>query len=806
MLNIRSPFSRTGGFKIGWRNLRRHKTYAAINIIGLSLGIACAILIFTLIEFHLSFDTFHHDKKDIYRVVTEFHDEKIDYSAAVPQPVGRAFRNDYAFAEKTARVVSYHDVLISLPGEKEVKKFREEDQVAFAEPSFFEIFDFPLAEGNPHTALSNPNSAILTRSIAKKYFGDQPAIGQRIRLQNKIDFTVTGVLKDIPVNTDRKQGIYLSYADLRTYSSWLASDSSWGGIYSGSMCFVRLRPSVTAEQVNRALFPGFSKKYYQGRDAKIWRFRLQPLSDIHFNSDFDGYADKKYLWALAFIGLFLIITACVNFVNLATAQALQRSKEVGIRKVLGGLRSQLFWQFMAETTLITTFALLLAYGIAWLALPALNQLLNTRMALHLFSDWKLPVFLLLLSVLVIFLSGSYPALVLARFQPALALKNKLSQAHVGGFSLRRILVVTQFAICQALIIGTIVIASQMYYSKSIDLGFNKEAIVTLPIPIHDKTKMNTLRDQLASVAGVEKITLCHQPPASNSNDNTGVRYDTRTEDEHWGINMKNADDQYLSTFDLKLVAGRNFYPADTTREFVVNETFVKKLNLPSPQDVIGKRLSINGGSITAPIVGVVKDFHNYSLHNEIPAICIMPDYDRYQSCSMKINLANTRSALASFEKIWNSLYPDYLYSYYFLDDRLAEFYEMDKIMLTLVEVFAGIAIFIGCLGLYGLVSFMAVRKTKEIGVRKVLGAGLQHILWLFGKEFSRLILIAFFIAAPLAWYAMHQYLQDFKYRIPIGAGIFAMAILFTFLIAALTVGYRSLRSALANPVKSLRAE
>ncbi len=792
-------------FKIGWRNLQRHKAYAFINIIGLSLGIACAILIFTLISFHSSFDDFHHDKDRIYRIVTEFHDEKIDYEAAVPQPLGKAFRNDYSFAEKIARVISYHDVLISVPGEKEIKKFQEEDQVAFAEPEFFDIFNFPLAEGDPFTALSNPHSALLTQTIAKKYFGTAPAIGKTIRMDNKTDFTITGILKDLPSNTDRKQGIYLSYDDLKDRNAWIASDSSWGAMVSGSMCFIRLKPSITPEQVNKA-FSQFSAKYYKGRDAKIWQFHLQPLSDIHFNSDFDGYADKKYLWALGFIGLFLIVTACVNFVNLATAQALNRSKEVGIRKVLGSLRSQLFWQFMAETTLITGFALIVAYGLALIALPSLNQLFKSKMELHLFSSWPLPLFLLILSGLVIFLSGSYPGLVLARFQPVLALKSKLSQAHIGGFSLRRILVVTQFTICQILIIGTIVIASQMHYSKNIDLGFNKDAIVTLPIPIHDKTKMNTLRDRLTAIAGVEKITLCHRPPASNSNNTTEVRYDNRSEDEHWSINLKSGDDHYLSTFGLKLVAGRNFYPSDTIREFVVNETFVKELNLPSPQDVLGKRLSVNGGSMTAPIVGVVKDFHNYSLHNEIAATCIMPDYNSYESCSIKINLANTRSALAAFEKTWNDIYPEYLYSYHFLDDGIAEFYEMDKIMLTLVEVFAGIAIFIGCLGLYGLVSFMALRRTKEIGVRKVLGANFGNILWLFGKEFSRLLLIAFVIAAPIAGYSMHRYLQDFKYRIEIGAGIFILAILFTFLIAALTIGYRSVRSALANPVTSLRSE
>ncbi|HZE83246.1 MAG TPA: FtsX-like permease family protein, partial [Puia sp.] len=447
------------------------------------------------------------------------------------------------------------------------------------------------------------------------------------------------------------------------------------------------------------------------------------------------------------------------------------------------------------------------YGIAEAVMPSLNQLLKSDMRLHLFSGWQLPVFLLALALIVIFLSGSYPGLVLARFQPILALKSKISQKHIGGFSLRRILVVTQFAISQMLIIGTIVIASQMHYSQTTDLGFSKDAIVMLPVPQRDDLlKMKTLKTRLAAVSGVEKISLCWQAPAASNNNNTGVHYDNRAEDEHWGINLKNADDQYLSTFDLKLVAGRNIYPSDTLTEFVVNETFVKKLNLTSPQEVIGKRLAINGGSESAPIVGVVKDFYNYSFHSEVSPICIYSDHNGYSNCAVKLNPNSLRTALPAFEKIWNETYPDYLYAYQFLDDRIRKFYETDTIMLRLIEAFACIAIFIGCLGLYGLVSFLAQRKTREIGIRKVLGAGVHNILWLFGKEFSRLLFIAFVIAAPIAWWVMSRYLEDFKYRIPIGANIFALAILVTFMIAALTVGYRSLRSALANPVKSLKTE
>ena len=791
-------------FKIAWRNLKRNKGYALLNIVGLSLGIACSILIFVLVSYHLSFDTFHKNKDRVYRLTTEWHTETVSHSAAVPQPLGKAFRNDFTFAEKTARVVDYDNKLITIPG-PENKKFMEEKGVVFAEPAIFDILDFPLVKGNKKTVLLQPNEALVTEKIAHKYFGNEDPMGKTIRFNNLINFTITGILKDIPPNTDRRQEIYVSYANLKDYSSWIASDSSWGGVYSGSQCFTLLKPSVTMAQVNKA-FPLTVQKYYSGRDLKEWNFKLQPIADMHFNPDYDGYADKKYLWALFFIGVFLIVTACVNFINLATAQALNRSKEIGIRKVLGSLPRQLFWQFITETFLITIFAVLLAYGLAELTLPYLNALFKSNMHLYLFTSLQLPLFLLALTVIVVFFSGSYPGLVLARFQPILALKSKLSQKHIGGFSLRRVLVVTQFAISQMLIIGTIVIASQMHYSKSSDLGFNKDAIIVLPLHGDDQLKMKTLKTRLSAVGGVEKISLCWQPPASGSNNNTNVRYDTRPEDEHWSVNLKSADDQYVSTFGLKLVAGRNLYPSDTLREFLVNETFVKKLNLKSPEEVIGKRLSVNGGSHTAPIVGVVKNFYNYSFHSKVSAICIFAGASNYSTCAIKINAKNLKPALASFEKIWSETYPEYLYKYDFLDEKLKEFYELDSIMLTLIEAFACIAILIGCLGLYGLVSFMAVRKTKEIGVRKVLGARIQSILWMFGKEFTILLVIAFVIAAPVAGYAMYKYLMDFEYKINIGAWVFVAAIGCTFLIAFVTVGYKSLKASLANPVISLRTE
>lgn len=795
-------------FKIAWRNLKRNKAYAAINVIGLSLGIACSILIFVLVSFHFSFDDFHKNKDRIYRIVTEIHNEEISHTPGVPPPFTKAFRSDFTFAEKTARAVTFWGELISIPSEKENKKFQEDNGITCVEPEFFDIFNFPLVQGNMKTALSEPNTAIITQKIAKKYFGTEDAIGKIIRVDNKTDFKITGILKDLPLNTDRKQEIYVSNLSMKDLSPWIAKEDTWGGINSETHCFVLLKPGVTPATVEKA-FPAFMKKYYANNpvNQKAFRFKMQPLSDIHFNPDYNGVTEKKYLWALSLVGLFLIITACVNFINLATAQALNRAKEVGIRKVLGSMRMQLFWQFIAETSLITFFAVLLAYGLAKLGLPYLNGLFKTELDINPFMNVGLLTFTVIAAVVVIFLSGAYPGLVLSGFQPVAALKGKLSQKNIGGFSLRRVLVVAQFAISQMLIIGTIVIASQMKFSKQSDLGFRKDAIVMLPVPANDsvgRLKMETLRNRLAEVPGVEKISFCMQAPASDNNNTTDILYENRPKEELWAVNSKDADDQYAPTFDLKIVAGRNIQKSDTIREFLVNETLVRKLNLKSPQDILNKNIKVDGKR--ALVVGVVKDFYNYSFRTDIAPIAIFSNYGNYQNCAVKINLARVKPTLTAIEKIWNDTYPEYVYNYQFLDERIAKFYELDDILLKLIEAFAGIAIFIGCLGLYGLVSFMALQKTKEIGVRKVLGASFSNILWLFGKEFSRLLIIAFLIAAPLAWWAMYKYLQDFKYRIPIGAGIFVLAILCTFIVAAITVGYKSIRASVANPVKSLRTE
>lgn len=779
------------------RTLTRHKSYTLINVLGLVLGMSCGILIFSLVNYHLGFDKFHAKADRIYRVTSELHNETVTKYGSVPQPIGAAMRDDYPFVEKASMLISFGGN-ISFPSRRDNAKFS--DGVAYTEPDFFEIMDFPFVAGNPETALSLPNTAVITEELAEKYFHSEDAIGKSFRLDNKTDITITGILKNLPEKTDIRQQIYVSYPTISQTTPWL---NTWGGFLSATQAYVLLKPGTDAVKADEAM-ASISTKYYNAKDAKTFKFHLQPLSDIHMNQEFGGVIAKSQLIALSFIAVFLIITACVNFINLATAQALGRSKEIGVRKVMGSMKGQLFWQFITETALITFVAFLIATGLSYISLPYMNDLLSTRITIDLLKDSNQSIFIVCLLLVVTFISGSYPGLVLAGFQPIMALKGKLTQKQVGGFSIRKGLVVVQFAISQTLIIGTIVVTSQMRFNSQADMGFKKDAIVLLPVPETTTAKQSAMRARFSQLPEVEKITFLNVPPASPQNNiDTGIRYAGRPEDEKFNIFYKTGDPEYLSTFGLKLVAGRNLAQSDTTREYLLNETAVKKLGI-APEEAIGKNVSINRRK--GIIVGVMKDFHNASFRQKIDPICLTTRADNYSQCALKVSGRNLPATLAAIEKAWNETNPEYIYNYQFLDEHLQHFYETDQLMLQLMWLFAAIAIFIGCLGLYGLISFMAAQKTKEIGVRKTLGAGVGSIVWLFGKQFAQLLTIAFVIAAPIGWWLMNKYLADFQYHIDLSATIFIAAIGTTFLISIITVGYRSVKAAMMNPVKALKSE
>ena len=789
--------------KIAVRNLKSNKAYTLINVAGLALGMSCAILIFILVKYHLSIDNFHANADRIYRIVTEQHRDDISYQPSVPAPLGKVFRNDYTFGEKVARIATFDQSPITLKDGKELRKFK--DDIAFTEPEFFDIFNFPLLLGNKATVLNAPGTAIITEKIAHKYFANENPIGKSFWLDNKIAFTITGILKDLPENTDQKAGIFVSYTSLKSYNEWLASDDSWGGIQGAMKCFVLLRPGVSVSQVEK-VFPAYVAKY-RPNSKNVHHYKLQPLAEVHFDPRYDGAMEKRNLWILSVIGAFLIASACVNFVNLATAQAFKRSKEVGVRKVLGGLKVQLFWQFISETFLISMTAILIALLAAYLLLPAANSFFKIRLSLNPLSDSSLTLFILALGLVVTFFAGSYPGLVLARFQPIIALKGKLSQSSIGGFNTRRMLIVIQFTISQVLIIGMIVIIKQMRYTNQVDLGFDKEAIVMIPLGTDStNVKMMTLKDQISEMAGVEKISLCFAAPASQQAWNNGIRFDNQSEEVNFKTSIKAGDANYVPTFGLEVVAGRNIFPADSVREFLVNEAFLKKLNITNPQDAIGKVIAANGGTMVAPIVGVLKDFHDRSFHEDINAVAITSYAVNYSDLAVKLNLTHAKQTLEDIEKAWSEKYPDQIYEVQFLDESIARFYETEERMLKLIQVFSFIAIFIGSLGLYGLVSFMVAQKTKEIGIRKVLGSNAPQILWIFGKEFLTLILVAFAIAAPFAGWAMNGWLNDFKFHINIDVWVFAISLIFTLLIALLTVIYKAYKAVLMDPVRSLRSE
>ncbi len=799
--------------KIAYRTLLRYKVYTALNVLGLTLGLTCAILIFMMVKFHLSFDQYHSKADRIVRIVSLFNTPDGEFhTAGVPAPLGEAARSEIAPLEEVSMVYTENNVTVALmEGNVPTKKFKEDNGgVFFVEPDLFPILDIKILKGNVQD-LKQPNVVFLTEKTVKKYYGDTDPIGKILRFDAKLNVKVAGVIQDFPSNTDIKGAMIASYATRDTYDPSFPENMKkhWGGVNSATQCYALLKPNTTIDQVQK-LTPAFMAKHYTNAEERKSRLlHIQPLADIHFNDNYNGVIPKKMITTLGIIGLLLLITACINFVNMATAQALKRSKEVGVRKVMGSSRGQLFWQFIAETAIITIVAGIISYILSSALFPLLSnwqeELIGYRMIFAELIDLHFWIIFILTIVVVIFISGSYPGFVLSGFNPVVALKGRISTQSLGGVSIRKALVVTQFVITQILVIGTIVVSSQMNHFIKSEMGFKHDAILQIPVPQNDNaTKLQTLKTQFKSISSIEKVSLINTPPMSQNQNTTDVQYNNRKESEKFSIYIKFADVDYLNLYGVKVVAGRNLMPSDTVREFLVNEETVKRLGEKTNNDVLNKKMTIWGK--TGTVVGVVKDYHVMTLHEKIPPLALSTMTHMYQTIAVKMNMADSQNTIKKLDKIWSATFPDFVFEYEFYDEAIGKMYQMETAMLGLIQAFALIAILIGCLGLYGLVSFMVAQKTKEVGVRKVLGASVGQILWLFGKEFSFLILIAFAIAAPTAWWVLNSWLQDFEYRIQIGVGVFAVAIFVTGMIAVITVGWQSSRAALANPVKSLRTE
>ena len=789
-------------FKIAWRSLVKRKVFTGINILGLSIGFGSAILIYLFLGYHYSFDGFHVNKDRIYRMATEEHMDNVDYSASVPPAFAKVFQEEYAYADKVAKIMDRDGLVVDVDRNGNIAKYKRD--VLFAQQDFFKIFSFPLVDGSNNISISAPNTAVVTESEALELFGTVDAVGKTFVLENDKTIEITGILKDIPSTSFLEAEIFISFENLKDFSEF-GYGENWGGITTNLQCFALLKPNQDIAHIESVLLE-LPKKYRpNSKNAHV--YKLQPLSKIHLNEEYGGL-DPVFLIVFGIIGLFLLIIASINFINISTAQAFYRSKEIGIRKVLGGFKKQLFWQFLSETFLISIFAIIIGFGMAVFFLPSFNELFNIQLSFQSLLNLKFFGFLLTLLVLVSLLSGAYPGILLSRIVPILALKGKLNHNDTGGSKTRKVLVVTQFVISISLIVATLVISRQIEYATQTDLGFDKESIIMLEVPENlDADKFHDLKSRLQQVVGVQNVSGClTSPGAGNTFWDTTVKYNNRPEREDFSISMKIGDADYLNAFNIPLAAGRNFFKNDSITELLVNEKFVDKIGASSPNEILGKTLAVNAERINGTIVGVVKDFHDGSFTQEITPVFIAPYVQWYNEIGVKMNHANTKATLAQLEKEWSQTFSKHVFGYRFLDESVAEQYETEQRYLSLSKVFSGLAIFIGCLGLYGLILFFVSHRTKEIGIRKVLGSSVSNILTLFTLDFFKLIMVAGLVATPASWYLMEQWLQGYTYRTQIGWWIFAAAIGSVMLITLVTISYQTLKAASANPIKSLRTE
>ncbi|HMG10602.1 MAG TPA: ABC transporter permease [Mucilaginibacter sp.] len=794
-------------FKIAWRNLRKHKFYTLINIFGLSLGISCCIILFQFITYHLSFDTYHHNAKSLYKIVEQMHleDGTTLYERGAPMVLAAAIKTELPQIKDAAVLVQKRSFTISASQSNGAGKklFYEKENVGLADKHWFNMFDYTWLTGNAANAFNDPDNAVITHKLAQKYFGTDDAVGRVIRLDNKHNFKVTGVLKDNVENTDFKCDMFLSLTSIKTLYPDVQQQfqNDWYYEDSRNVLVLSLPANLSPKTVEAAITKVSGKEV-----AKTFRYFLQPLNEVHFDGRYSGVIQKSLLTTLGIVGLLLIVIACVNFINMATAQSFKRAKEIGTRKVLGSTPSAIFIQFIAETSLIVLLAGLLAVLSVWLFLPVLNSWLQTALTFNFVHDYVLFAFIALSMVIITMAAGFYPALILSRFKPVNALKNQMgNQWQSTGLS-RKSLIVIQNIIAQVLIIGTIIITMQVRYLKTTNLGYNKTGVIMLPLPDFDKGKTDFLRNQLLAQPGINAVSFCYRAPSSTSDKGGSIKYDSREWEKFVGRTIM-GDAGYTKTFGLNIIAGRNIAESDTAMEYLVNEKLAQRLGVKNPQDIIGHKftagdLSDNPGTI----VGVVKDFHAKSLYTAIEPEYISTFRKAYQYAGVRIDMKNQSVALAQMQKIWQSVFPDNVFEYRFLDEQIADFYQKEDLLNKLIKSSTIIAIFISCLGLLGLISLLTLQRTKEIGIRKVLGASVTHIAALLSADFLKLIIIAVIIASPVAWLIMSKYLQDFAYRIDIQWWVFALAAIIAILIAFVTVSFQSIKAAMANPINSLRNE
>jgi putative ABC transport system permease protein len=794
-------------FKIAWRNIWKNRIFSAINILGLAVGMAAFIIIMLFISYEKSFDNFH--TKNIYRLneVQTIGDQGTTQKVALSMfPMGPAMKQEFPEVKNFTRVhwsekyeMTFSDKKVFLP------------QVFFVDSTFLKIFDFKLLRGDRLTALLKPHSAIITASTAKKLFGDADPMGQIIThfADDTTSFAVTGVMADAPKNSQLQFDGVFSFSSI--YRPWMFTN--WGGNWLNT--YLELAPGTDVAKLDNK-FHDFVKRHLGPNGPKYMKLFVLPLKDVHANSadiglDYINYQkfDKKYTALFGIIALIVLVIACVNFINLSTARSAERAKEVGIRKSVGAHRFQLAGQFLGETVLISFMALLLSLIFVELALPYINNLSERDISLPIFSN---PGFIAAIfggTILVGLISGIYPAIYLSSFKAVRVLKGSVQIGKNKG-GLRNVLVVTQFASAVFLMIATIFVLKQLNYMQKQDPGYSRDQVINIPVDGVTTKKYDLFKSELSGSSLIAGVTASQDILGSHMDQGRVQFKPANGPMQQLGTTVIVVDNNYLSLYKMKLVAGNNFSTdkALSGRQYIINESLAKELLKDHPKapysSLIGDQFGIDSlGTIT----GVAKDFNFNSLHYKIEPVCLFnQSHWGFRDVSVKINSGQTGAALDFIKSKWQSLYPDYPFEYQFLDDHFNEVYKADNQVSQIVGILAGLTIFISCLGLFGLASYSAEKRVKEIGVRKVLGASVQNIVMLLASNFLKLVFIANIIAWPLAWYAMYKWLQDFAYRIDIQWWVFVLAGASAVTIAFVTVSFQSIKAAIANPVKSLRSE
>jgi len=815
-------------FKTAFRGFWRQKLFTLINVVGLSIGISAALVIYLIVHFDLTFDKFEKDGNRIYRVVTNFtYPEGTVPNPGLSTPLQLAAKSQVSGIEASAPLfrLILPDVYIPQNKARPVK-FKQQKYVALTDSDYFNLVHYKWLAGSAKAALTGPYQVVLTSEQAKLYFPGMPfeqLIGKTV-IYDTVKTTVTGIVQTIQENTD------FAFRDFISFSTALADKglksglrlTNWGGTSVRGQFFVKLLPTTSAAGVAQQLNTILAKNNPPKKD-KAQTISLQPLSDIHFSiggyggiTSFDDVANKTTLYSLLAIAMFLLLLGCINFINLTTAQATQRAKEIGIRKTMGSSRTQLIVQFLSETFFITLIAVIISALIAPFILQLFSGFIHTGIRLDVIHQPGILAFLLVLAIVVSFLSGFYPAVILSGYQPVAVLKNQAqNSSKTRNAWMRKSLTVSQFVIAQFFIMATVLVGKQIYYSTHKELGFKKDGVIVINSPWKNRTQGKNLVffNKLRAMPQVEMASMGNDAPSSENTSSTeGTYIDGKKEIRIGDLAEKFGDENYINLYHIKLLAGRNLQPADSNKAFLVNLTLINRLGFKNPQDAIGKIITNFNGDTRMEIIGVVSDFHQESLHAPISPLAILRANNEFGG-TFHIALnpqtaggSEWQKALINMKASWSQLYPNDDFEYEFVDKSIAKFYEKEQHTATLLSWATGLSILISCLGLLGLAIYTTTQRTKEIGVRKVLGASVAQIVTLLSTELIWLILLAFVLVTPIAWWAMNKWMQSFADRTTISWWIFILSGGGMLLAAVFTSSFQTVRAATANPVKSLRSE